>query len=275
MIPFLKTLVADVKSAVILVLVAVLLVVSVAFKLHSMKLSKEKGELQNAMAMKDQTIEVQKGLNEKLALHSSDVESLLDSSNQQVQELKDELKKTHEQLDSATTVSLSWKKAYEGLAAASQATVPNGVSTPPGGTAQAGRTEVDFSKDFGFIGVTGYTRTNPAEAWVSVKNLRPLKLTVALSQDRQGAWHAYASSSEDNVGADIQVSAVNPSIRDIHWYERIGLMGSVGFGDGVLAGAGPSLDIGKFTLGPMAWITAGTQVSKFYGASFTWRPFAR
>lgn len=260
------------------VLLVVVVVVAVLVHFSEVrKLQKENVDLLNQVALKDKTVEEVKGVYEKRALEEHNVQAVLDAEkDQQLVALKDQLKKAGEQLDNATSVGLKWKQAYEGLATATEKPVPDPTPAKPGVTL-AGREEVDFDKDFsnGFIHVSGYTRTNPAEAFVSVQNMRPLKLTLAISQDKQGGWHAYTTTSEENVGADIVVSAVNPSLRDTRWYERLGLIGSLGLGDGFLAGVGASVDLGHFEVGPQIWVVGNTEVSKFIGATVIWKPFAR
>src|ERR1035437_2103067 len=214
-------------------LVAMLVVAFICHQVSVHKLQSQVVSWQNAAAQKDKTVEEQKGVYEKLAVQTADAMSLLDTKDQQIAGLQTQIKQAGEKLDNAVSVGLTWKQAYEGAANATQTTP---APTKPGEVVVNGRIRVDFSKDFGYLGVSGYTMTTPPEAWISVKNLRPLKLTVALSQSKDGAWHSYATSSEDNVSADIIVAAVNPSLRDEHWYERIGFVGDLGLGDGFLGG---------------------------------------
>jgi hypothetical protein len=147
---------------------------------------------------------------------------------------------------------------------------------------QPGRDRIDFNKDFGMIGVKGYTITNPPEAWVSVKQLRPLKITVAVTQDKDRQWHTYATSSDENTAVDIALSAVNPYILEPKWYEKIqlglSLAGGSGTGGfGFLAGIDATYKIKQFDVGPAVFVTlgAGTAVTPFFGAKFNWRPFER
>jgi hypothetical protein len=235
-------------------------------------------QLQNEMAEKDKTIEVQKGLYTKLTVQSENVKGVLDQKDTQVRELEDQIKKQKQDLLNASTVVASWKKAYEGLAKATQTEVPADPTKP----ALVGKTreKVDFHEDFGYIGVDGWTLTNPAQAWVRVKQNRPLKLTLAISQDKDKAWHTYATSSEENVGVDIQVTAVNPFLLQPKWYEKIGIgidlgMGTNQAGLGALVGVGVNYQFMQFTMGPHVWLGINNTLDKYYGLTFEWRPFQR
>lgn len=231
-------------------------------------------ELQNQIAARDVTIEVSKGVYTKLTLQLHNVEDALNQKDEQVKSLEAELKKRKEELLTATTIAANWKKAYEAEVKAKQTEVPG---TNPGDPT---RTKVEFDKDFGYIGVKGYTLTNPAMAWVHVQQNRPLKITLAVSQDKEKKWHTYATSSEENVGVDVEVTAVNPYLLQPKWYENIGLSVALGGGTNAQGGAaliGLGLDykIKQFTVGPGVWLGISDRVDKYYGINFSWRPFQK
>jgi len=227
--------------------------------------------LQNAAAERDKTIEVQKGVFEKLTIQVKDANDLLNTKDKQLSELANELKHSKEQLLSFNTIAVAWKKAYEASIAGKQTVVP-----AEGGKT---RTKVEFQKDFGYIGVNGYTLTDPAEAFVHVQQNRPLKISLAVAQDKDRAWHTYATSSEENVGVDIALTGVNPLILEPKWYEKIGVTSAFGLGlgnqgAGVLLGVGASYQFGKYEVGPSVWLSATNGLTKYYGGTFTWHPFA-
>lgn len=260
-----------------LMLALVVMGLGAAWYKHSY--DKQITQLQNEMAEKDKTIEVQKGLYTKLTVQSEDIKGVLDQKDQQVKELLNQISKQKQDLLNASTVVASWKKAYEGLAKATQTDVPPDPTKPAVAGAKP-REKVDFHQDFGYIGVDGWTLTNPPQAWVRVKQNRPLKLTLAISQDKDKAWHTYATSSEENVGVDIQVTAVNPLLLQPHWYEKIGIAIDLGMGTnrgglGALAGIGLNYQIKQFTVGPHIWLGINDVVDKYYGLTFEWRPFQR
>lgn len=253
--------------------IALLLVVVVWGAVGKWQTDREMARLRNEVAVRDQTIEVQKGVFTKLTIESDNLRKLLDSKDEQIQGLTDQLKKSKEDLLVANQLVIRWKKAYEGAVDAHQ---------DPPDPEQPGRTKVSFQKDWGMIGVKGWTFTNPPEAWVSVTQLRPLKVTVAVSQDKSGAWHTYATSSEENVGIDIALASVNPYLLEPKWYEKIQLGASLAGGSGTggfgfLLGVDATYKVGKFDIGPAVFVSfgAGTAVTPFFGAKFNWRPFER
>jgi hypothetical protein len=231
-------------------------------------------ELRNAVASRDATIETSVGVFQRLAMEHGNLSVALDIKDAQVKSLVEDLKKNHEELLVANTLSIKWKKAYEGMANAE-------YSHEDGGTPDSqDRDVVAFHKDFGYIFVYGYTKTNPVEAYIKLEQRRPLRLTMVVSQKEDDSWVTHVTSSEENVGVDIQLAAVNPKLLDYHWCERLGLMIDLGGGpNGFLGGIGVSAQFGKFELGPKIWAVypagTGTGVAAFYGVSAIWHPFSR
>lgn len=230
--------------------------------------------LRNQVATSSSTVEVDKGVFEKLSLESEDLKSTLDSKNQQVQELLTQVQKNKEDLLAANQLVVKWKQAYEGAANAKETVVPADPQKP--GTLE--RKRVDFNKDFGMIGVSGYTLTDPAEAEVKVEQLKPLGVTLALSQDAAKAWHSYVTSDDPNTTVQINVSAVNPYVLEPKWYEKIEFNatlagGEAGTGFGLLAGLGISYKIKQFTVGPAVFVGVSDRLDKYVGVNVGWRPF--
>lgn len=261
------------QNAVIIGLLILLALSVGAHALDRNKLAKQLVAAQNAAALKDKTIEEQKGLYEKLSLQESNVEGSLTDSNAQVNELKKELGDTKEQLASAVQLSLQIKQQ--------QATVAGNQSTvAPAKTGEPERVKVAFSKDFGSVVVNGFTLTNPGEADLTLAAGQPLKLTVALAQDSTKAWHAYATSSDPNIGVNIDLASVDPYLDAPKWYEKIGVLGDLAVGStangaGILAGAGLSYQFGKVEVGPKVFVDISNHVDMYYGAGVVWHPFER
>lgn len=225
-------------------------------------------ELQNVIATQDKTVEVDRGVFTRLSTQVHDLSDLVGSRDKEVANLKTQIENNKQQLLTVNSLVIKWKKAYEGSATAKQ-------SDPTPEHPQGKR--VDFTKDFGYLTVAGYTWTDPPSAWVSVKQNRPLKLTLAVAQDKAGAWHSYATSSEDNSQIDIALSGVNPYLFQPKWYEKISLNFSGGVSstlDGVTS-LGVGYDFGNLTLAPTVWFTSTDQVTRYFGVSVAWRPFKR
>lgn len=278
----------DVSRVYKYITIVLMLVLTVAIVVGAVKRNAYESkliELQNKVAANDITTEIGKGLYEKQTLQLKNVMDALDKKDAQVKELNKQLKASGEKLLTATTATLMWKHAYEGVAATTGSTLPSSYAssdetTHEASSSPADRFRIDFSKDFGYIGVTGYTLTNPTFAFVSVKQNRPLRVTLALSQDKDKVWHTYVTSSEENVDADVTVSAVNPYFSKKSWYENIGFSTALGVGTtdrgaGVLLGFGLDYRLNQFNFGPMVWIGITNTVDKYFGANFTWRPFEK
>lgn len=255
---------AKIGAAVLIVIVAVLVVVG---EIERRKYKAEIARLRNTIAERDKTIETAKDVYEILTRSTKDIYDALLEKGEEVRRLKEEIKSGKEEILTANTLVVKWKKAYEASVKGTQTVVY--VDGEPK------RTRVDFEKDFGYIGVSGYTVTDPPEATVKIQQNRPLRLTAVVSQDKEGAWHTRVASSEENVAVDLQLAAVNPWLLTPKWYEKIGVDVDLGVGTGFLGGIGASYELGNFDVGPKAWLSVTDRVDRYFGVGLTWHPFRR
>jgi hypothetical protein len=223
---------------------------------------KEVRGLQNEIAKRDKTIEVQQDVYAKLAISLNDARTAIDLSTAEGKRLADEVKKNGAALVAVTNVVVKLKN---------QIAEGQGQQSEP----IPGRLKVEFGHDFGFARVDGHTFTSPSEYQLKLsQGSRPLKLTVALTQQPDLSWRSIVSSSDPYIAVDIGVSAVNPHTFTPRWYERIKLRFDAGAGDdNVLAGFGVTFNIGKYDIGPSIW--GDTSEGLTYGGSITWTPFQR
>lgn len=240
----------------------------VAWKRHQYE--KVQLELRNQIATHEATIEVQKGVYEKKSVEAADLRKLLDTTKNENAKLGKELDRNKATVLSLTELSLKQRQDYEAKLSAKQTQVP-GVS--PGQI----RTKVEFDKEFGRYQVTGYTLTDPGEAWLRLRQVRPLRLTLAISQLPDKSWRTTVASSEEDTSVEVKLAAVDPLVLSPKWYERLGFMLQIGGGteDGSAAGIlglSVTYDVKQFSMGPSAWVT--TRGHGFYGASVLWRPFS-
>jgi hypothetical protein len=205
-------------------------------------------------------------------VQTEDLKGLLDKKDKQIQELDKTLKKNREDLLTANTMIVRWKKAFESAADANQVDVPTPANSDH---PELVRKKVSFEKDFGPIAVSGHTMTDPAEAYVKVWQRRPLTLSLFVSQGADGKWTSRAVSNDENTAVDITLAAVNPYLLERKWYEKIGVSIEAGGATGLLAGVGASYEIGKFQVGPKFWVTYTGRVDTYVGLSLTWHPFQR
>lgn len=253
------------KLAFILSCLLVALVVYALIRRHLYE--RDLTDARSALASRDNTVEIQHGVYERLSVETKNLRQLLIGKDAQLSSLESEISKRREDILAVDQLVVKWKKPYETKGPGKQTDV---ASARPG---DPQRKRVDFDHDFGYIGVIGYTLTDPPEALLSVRQNRPLKIGVSLTQSKDKRWHTYVTSSEENIGIDLAVSAVNPWILEPRWYERMSVNVFSGFSSSsALLGLGVGYRIGQFDIGPVAWMT-GQDV--LYGGSLSWRPFQR
>jgi len=232
--------------------------------------------LHNQIAQQAETIEVKDDIYRKATQRIENIQDFLKSLEadngkfkKTIDELRKELKKRDEELLAATSLAAKWKEAYEAEANANQEEEPPVVPGDPP------RVRVNFDKDFGYISVDGYTLTNPAYAWVKVQQNRALRLILTLSQRKDGGWNTHIASSEDNVGVDIQLSAVNPYLFRDKWYEKLSIDVGMQLDTGVFPYVGLS-----YTFDSGVYVSAGawgseTKIGPYATIGYSWRPFGR
>lgn len=227
--------------------------------------------LHTKLSIQYDTIEIHKNLYRKSSVELENLDSLLKSmekesarDKQAIDKLREEIKKRDEKIASVNRVALTWKKRYEDFVDARQDEVDGPDNK---------RIKVSFEKNFGYIGVEGWTLTDPPEAWVSIFQNRPLKLTLAMTQNKDGNWTTVVASSEDNINVDVEISAVNSYIARKKWYEKISLDLGLDVQNTVYPFAGVSYPFENgITLSGGVW--GDWNVNGYYTTfSYSWRPF--
>lgn len=197
------------------------------------------------LASSEETVEITKNLYAK-KVHENEgllesLEKMKREGDAEVAALVDQLKRAEQRILTLNSLVVKWKSAYEGLLETTQTEEPGEDGTI--------RKRVDFKKDFGYIGVTGHTLTDPPEGFIKVEQLRPLRLTLVVTKNRNGTWSSLVSSSEDNVGVDIDVTGIDLSVIKPKWYQRIwGEVGLDPLGDQSVS-AGLSYQLDTWSLG--------------------------
>lgn len=232
-------------------------------------------ELQNQVAARDKTIEVQEGVFQKLSLQAKDLNKLLDDKDAELMVLRDQLKKQGSELLTANTIVVKLRKDLQD--AKNTAVVVVDPSKP-----EVKRINIDSEDRFDPFQVTGNAdlncNTNQGSYKINLGQRSPIKFSVVVSQDKDGSWRSSATSSTKLFEVDIGLAAVNPYLFEEKWYEKIGLGVDVGVGTapGFLGGLGIFYEIGKFEVGPKAWFTATPKgVDPFFGAQLLWHPFKK
>lgn len=232
-------------------------------------------ELQNQVALRDKTIEVQEGVYQKLTLQAKDLTDLLDAKDLQLMSLRDQLKKQGSELLAVNTIIVKLRKDLQDIKDAPVVIVD---PTKPG----VKQVNIDTEGRFDPFQITGNASincdTNQGSYLVNLGQRSPIKFSVVVSQDKDGTWRSSATSSTKTFEVDIGLAAVNPYLLEEKWYEKLSLAAELGVGTkpGLLAGAGVNFEIGKFDVGPRVWAVVDTNgASPYFGISFAWHPFKK
>lgn len=224
---------------------------------------KEIAELTTRLAENDKTIELDKDLYAKNLRIIQDLNILLKVKDDSSKELSAQIDKMNAQILSLNQLVVKWKKAYEGALQTGQ------TEQPPANPGDPVRKRVDFKRDFGFIGASGYTLTDPPEGFIKIEQLRPLKLTLAVTKNKDGTWSSLVQSSEDNVQVDIGISGLDLSVIKPRWYQKLWVDSGTYFLGGAMATIGASYRGDRWSLG--ASCAAGD--AKTCGITIGFKPF--
>ncbi len=231
-------------------------------------------ELQNQVALRDKTIETQQGVYQKLSLQAKDLNQLLNEKDVELTALKGQLKKQGSELLTANTIVVRLRKDLHDARNVA-VVIPDPLK--PG----VKSVDIDTEEKLDPFQVTGKVQidcdTNQANYKLGLGQRSPIKFSVIVSQDKDGAWRSSATSSTSVFGVDISLAAVNPYLLEEKWYEKIslGLELGVGTNPGLLAGVGTDFEIGRFDVGPRVWMVIDRGVSPYFGASLSWHPFKK
>lgn len=230
--------------------ILLVIVVAIGFKLGSRSRDADVADLSLQLAKSQETLEIANGLYVRQTAELKNAGVILDASRTEVKLLKEHLKKSGAELLTAQQLTLKWKKAYEAEVAAHQTEEPGPDGSSP-------RKRVDFEGRLGPIQVTGHTLTDPPVAHLKLEQVIPLKLTVAVAQNKDGTWSSFVTSSDENVDVKVDLAGVSPLILSQKWYQRIWFdLGAAAIGDP--AGfVGLSYRGDRYSIGAMCTISSG------------------
>lgn len=258
------------KIEYVLVAAGVAAIVFFGYRCGGESRSKEVAELTKKLAAAHQTIEVGKNLYAEKLLEIKDLTLILDTSREEIKALKGQLEKTGAELLTHQKLVLKWKTAYEKLLEASQTDEPP-PDPPKPGECPVIRKRVDFQGDLGPIHASGHTLTDPAQAYLKLEQIVPLTLSVSVTQEKDGTWKSYATTSDDNVVVDVSLAGVNPYILEPKWYQKIWVeLGATFLGDpAATIHAGYYGD--RYSVGGTCYGTTSNAAG--CGVTFGFRPF--
>jgi hypothetical protein len=249
----------------------VIVTAALTLYINNSKYEKQITLLRNELAQRDATIEIKEGLYRKLSEQSKDILSDLKAKDSQLALLSDELKKEKVKVLSVSTTAVILKRAVSSVDNATQVVVTENTSVK--------RIRVDFNHALGMFRVSGYSLTDPPYSSVVLTQVRPLKLTTAVTQDKSGVWKTFVKVNEEDFAVNVDYSTVNPTLLDRKWYENISLDFTLGKGPSLTSAIGASYDFGRFSLGAMVGVDVSGfesgSVSRTYYSTFSWRPFSK
>jgi len=227
-----------------LVIIALVIVAIFAFKFGKNSRNSEVAELVLKLAQSEKTIEIQKQVFATNVFELSGLQKLLDTSRDEVKLLKKQLDDSQAKILATQEIAIKWKKAYEGALNSTQTTEP---PIEPGSPQ---REKVTFSGLLGPIQVDGYTLTYPAESYVSIKQIKPVILTVVVAKNVDGTWSSYTTSSDDNLDIKVNLGGVDiGAVVKKSWKDNIWLNAGVDVLGTRSAYVGMSYSFNKFSLG--------------------------
>ncbi len=209
-------------------------------------------DLTTKLAENEKTVEIKDGLYATKVVELKGLTKLLEGSSSEITALKKQLSDSNAQLLTTQQLVVTWKKAYQGALASTQTTIP-----PDNGANPTERKRVDFSGDLGPIHASGHTLTDPPETDLTIQQIRPLKLTVAVAKNKDGTWSSYVTSSEPDVGVDVTLAGVDQKIIDPTWKQRIWLDFDGSFLGGFSSRAGLSYHFDRWSIGPSCSVWKG------------------
>jgi hypothetical protein len=134
---------------------------------------------------------------------------------------------------------------------------------------------VDFDLENSGYRVLGFTESNPPHAELSLSQLSPFVLDLALNQGPDGEWSAIAAEQTNRLEIEIGELVINSRRLRERWYERFGVGIAVNAGLGTLA-AGPAFHLETRTFDYNVNTTYDTvNQSIISGLTITYRPFRR
>ncbi len=241
---------------------------------------RERDELMKIVRAQEGTTQLREGVYQRTVTELGDVRAALDSSRKESLALREEVEKRRAEVVYYSDLTVRWKKKYEGIAKAYQEVLgseedPPDPDDPVADDPPLPRIRVTFERDFGPFRVDGHTVTSPPEAYVSVSQTRPLRLGVALVEERDGGWSTVVSSSEEDIEVSVDVTAKHRDFERIDWRDKL----SVGVTTGFLGE--PSLGVGmryggRISVGPECSARLAEEgVGWSCGVGLSWRPFDR
>lgn len=216
------------------------------------------------LATAEETIKIKDGLFAEKLNEIKGLKTILNSKELDITNLREQLAKTKEELLTIQRVAIKWRDLYNEL-------VANQTEEP--GEGETVRKRVDFQGELGPFQATGHTLTDPPEAFLNLHQLRPLHLSIAVAQGKDGKWNTYVSTDDPDVEVDVALAGVDPLILRPSWKERIRVdLQALPLGTPAV-GYGVSYEFDRWSLGIGCVSSFGDNVGTGCGVNLGLKPF--
>lgn len=175
----------------------------------------EVAELTTKLVSSERTVEIEKGLFAIKTVEVEDLKDLLSKLGEENEELAATVRKGQMEVIALNELVIKWRRAYEAAVKATQTEEP---PVDPGGPP---RKRVEFAGAVGPIHVEGHTMTDPPEAYLRWHQVDPLRITVAITKNRDGTYSTIVGTSDDAIEVDIRNAVLDLSSLRPRWYQRL------------------------------------------------------
>ena len=265
----------------------------VAFSIlyHVREVNRLKGELtdaRNALAEAQGSVEIAEGVQLRLAEEgrrlNRRIEEILGENTRLLGAIRDTRGKVEQltQVNARLSERLEFSSNTDGTATVTvvERVYCPGDETTPGDPDPIDlplpNIRVDFDLASSGFQVQGWTETSPPTANLSLTQIDPFVIDLAVLQGTDGTWQALASEQTNRLELEIGEFAVNPYLRRERWYERFGLgLTVVGSTDAFQLGPALSFETSQrfyVSLSPIWNLENGNAGA---AATLSFRPFRR
>lgn len=255
------------------VLLTALLVAGGALWWQDRQHSKQRRDLNNALARTEKTLQETETVSSRRAVELEDIET----KNKELQKI---LKDRDESILALTETNLRLRDKYFKIKNAKENVVDKEGNEIPDGEPipDDARVKVEFEHVEEPLKVSGFTLTNPAYAEVKLNWTRDLRLSLILTKTDEDTFRVYLDSENSDVDTTEINLSVDPTLLEHKWYEKIGVGSSLVAGEyGGQLGLRVYYDFWKNVSMGIDFMVLydGAKAKTFYGLNVGWYPFRK
>lgn len=256
-------------SKVLHVFVAIVLLVgSIALTFFLTKRANDRKivALTELLASSQKTQQVDRSLYAVKLLEIEGLTEIIKANRTENESLSKALDGSKAEILSYQRIALRWKSSYEGVLESRQ------EDAPPVLEGDTPRKKVTFEGSLGNVSVSGFTLTDPPAAHMKISQLKPIVLTVSVTEKPDGSFGSYVETSEPDMDVQVQLGAIDLKVVESRWFERISIVGGAHVLGDIGGSLGVSYDVGRLSYGVSCSLFVDRNGC---GASIGFRPFSR